>query len=246
MVCGIASLGIDHEAFLLAPEDGVPGEPLARIAFEKAGIAKPRVPLVTQAYPLGAAKAVIDVAMVAGARPAMRGLDWFAEIGDAIAYRDARGAVDLPLPALAGLHQTDNAALAVAMLRHQDALPVSPDAMAAGTAPPAGAGRLQRLGPGRLTALVPGARCGWTAGTIRMRENAGGAFRSIESAAPLIGMLVNKNARAIVGPLAANLASVTVVPIPGHESHPAEAFGDAKSAPDVAQRCAASPPPAKC
>ncbi|MFN5902670.1 MAG: bifunctional folylpolyglutamate synthase/dihydrofolate synthase, partial [Novosphingobium sp.] len=39
--CGIAALGLDHERFLLAPEDGVPTVPLERIAFEKAGIAKP-------------------------------------------------------------------------------------------------------------------------------------------------------------------------------------------------------------
>ena len=39
--CGIASLGIDHEAFLLRPEEGLPKEPLARIAFEKASIATP-------------------------------------------------------------------------------------------------------------------------------------------------------------------------------------------------------------
>src|SRR3546814_15901675 len=32
-VCGIAALGIDHERFLLAPADGVPQEPLARIAW---------------------------------------------------------------------------------------------------------------------------------------------------------------------------------------------------------------------
>ena len=47
--CGIAALGIDHERFLLAPEDGLPTEPMARIAFEKAGIAKRGVPLVTLA-----------------------------------------------------------------------------------------------------------------------------------------------------------------------------------------------------
>jgi dihydrofolate synthase/folylpolyglutamate synthase len=43
--CGIAALGLDHERFLLAPEEGVPKEPMARIAFEKAGIAKRGVPL---------------------------------------------------------------------------------------------------------------------------------------------------------------------------------------------------------
>ena len=48
--CGIAALGLDHERFLLAPESGVPAEPMARIGFEKAGIAKAGVPLVTLWY----------------------------------------------------------------------------------------------------------------------------------------------------------------------------------------------------
>ena len=58
--CGIASLGIDHEAFLLAPEEGVPSEPLSRIGFEKAGIARAGVPLVTQAYPNAVARTIIE------------------------------------------------------------------------------------------------------------------------------------------------------------------------------------------
>lgn len=131
--CGIATLGIDHEAFLLVPEDGVPGDPLCRIAFEKAGIARPGVPLVTQAYPADVTKTVLEQAMQAGARTAIRGLDWFAEVGgDGIAYRDRHGELTLPLPTLAGSHQADNAALAVAMLRHQTQVAVSAAAMAHG------------------------------------------------------------------------------------------------------------------
>src|SRR3546814_8095288 len=42
---GIASLGIDHEAFLLAPEAGTPDDPATRIAWEKAGIIKPETPV---------------------------------------------------------------------------------------------------------------------------------------------------------------------------------------------------------
>ena len=57
-VCGIASLGIDHEAFLLAPEEIVPAEPLTRIAFEKAGIAKANAPLITMAYTPAMAAAI--------------------------------------------------------------------------------------------------------------------------------------------------------------------------------------------
>src|SRR3546814_16346575 len=48
---GIASLGIDHEAFLLAPEAGTPDDPATRIAWEKAGIIKPETPVATLAYP---------------------------------------------------------------------------------------------------------------------------------------------------------------------------------------------------
>ncbi|MDB5723690.1 MAG: bifunctional folylpolyglutamate synthase/dihydrofolate synthase [Novosphingobium sp.] len=154
--CGIASLGIDHEAFLLRPEEGVPTEPLNRIAFEKASIARPGSPLVTQAYSGAVTKTVLDVAMQVGARTAIRDVDWSAEIGAEIRYRDARGELTLPLPALAGSHQADNAALAVAMLRHQDRVRVSPEAMARGIREARWPARLQLLGDGPLTALVPG------------------------------------------------------------------------------------------
>ncbi len=65
-VCAVASLGIDHEAFLLADDADAPPEtrpetgndPLCRIAWEKAGIAKAGVPMVTQKYP-AAANAIV-------------------------------------------------------------------------------------------------------------------------------------------------------------------------------------------
>lgn len=97
-VCGIATLGFDHEAFLLAPEDGVPTDPLARIAFEKASIAKPGVPLVTMAYPQIAADSVAETAARIGAPLVMRGRDWKAEIAGSILYRDAHGELPLPCP----------------------------------------------------------------------------------------------------------------------------------------------------
>ncbi len=152
--CGIASLGIDHEAFLLAPEVGVPQEPLPRIAFEKASIAQPGVPLVTQNYGIEVAKVVVAMARERGARLAMRGVHWSSAIGGTIAYRDAYGALELPLPTLAGAHQADNAALAVAMLRHQQRFAISDEAMVKGITAARWPARLQLLGPGPLTALV--------------------------------------------------------------------------------------------
>ena len=253
--CGLASLGIDHEAFLLRPEAGVPQEPLSRIAFEKASIARPGSPLVTQNYSLEVTRTVIETAMHAGAPTAVRGLDWFAEAGETIAYRDRRGELDLPLPALAGAHQADNAALAAAMLRHQNTVDVSPAAMAAGLCAARWPARLQLLGDGPLTKLVPGRQV-WLDGghnpdageaiarffradaadgasTSSARADLGANTKAAQAelveagARPLnliIGMLANKDPRAIVEPLRGCLASLTVVPIAGHDSHPAEAF----------------------
>jgi dihydrofolate synthase/folylpolyglutamate synthase len=254
--CGIASLGIDHEAFLLRPEEGVPTEPLNRIAFEKAGIARPGAPLVTQAYSRTVSQTVLDVAIRVGARTAIRDLDWSAEIGEAIRYRDARGELTLPLPALVGSHQADNAALAVAMLRHQNRVHVSPEAMAHGIRDARWPARLQLLGDGPLTALVPGRKV-WLdgghnpdageaiakffAGTRRPGLDPGPLVAGLalpdcvdEASGPgsspgrrihlIVGMLAAKDPGAIVGPLKGLLASLSVVPAPGHDAHPPEAF----------------------
>ena len=221
-VCGIAALGLDHERFLLAPEDGVPQVPLERIAFEKAGIAKPGVPLVTQQYDTGMTKAVLDQAMRAGARPALRGLDWFAEVGSGITYRDKRGTLDLPLPTMAGPHQADNAALAVAMLRHQNALTVSEASIRIGLVAANWPARLQRLKAGPLT----GTREVWLDGGHNPSAGAALAQHFQDRRFHLIiGMLANKDPAALTGPLAANAATIAAVPVPTHEWHPAEAFG---------------------
>jgi dihydrofolate synthase/folylpolyglutamate synthase len=223
--CAIASLGIDHEAFLLVPEAGVPQEPLCRIAFEKAGIARAGVPLVTQAYRQAMTRTIIEHAMKIGAKPAIRDLDWFAEVGEGIAYRDRHGELRLPLPALAGRHQADNAALAVAMLRHQSQVTVSAEAMARGIRTARWPARLQLLDEGPLTALVPGRRV-WLDGGHNV--DAGLAIaRFFADHAPLhliTGMLTSKDPAAIVAPLQGKLLSLSVVPAPGHEAHRPEQF----------------------
>ena len=236
--CAIAALGIDHERFLLAPEAGTPDEPLSRIAFEKAGIAKPGVPMVTLSYPEGPRLEIERAALAAGAPLAMRGRDWEAEATDiGIEYQDKHGALVLPLPTLEGAHQAENAALAVAMLRHQDQVAVSAEAMASGIRAAIWPARLQRLADGPLTAgrevwLDGGHNA--SAGAMLAAHFAG---RSIHL---IIGMLAAKNPASLVDPMRGSLASVTTVRVPGHPSHPAEAFGDhAASAPDVPSALAA-------
>ncbi len=238
--CGIASLGIDHERFLLAPEEGTPTEPLARIAFEKAGIAKRGVPLVTLSYGEGPFLEIERAALVASAPLAMRGHTWEVEATDVgLEYQDRDGALVLPLPALPGQHQTENAALAVAILRHQDRVDVTDEAMAAGIRSARWPARLQRLAPGPLI----GEREVWLdgghnpdAGAMLARHFAGRQVHLV------IGMLANKNPAALVAPMQGSLATVTAVPVPTHEHHPAQAFGPtARGASDLPEALASIP-----
>jgi dihydrofolate synthase/folylpolyglutamate synthase len=116
-VTGIAALGLDHQQWL--------GNRLAEIAGEKAGIAKPGVPLVTLAHPPEAAARVRQVAAARHAPLLSRASSGTASLPKGrLHYSDAHGELDLPLPALPGPHQADNAALAIAMLRHQQAVAV--------------------------------------------------------------------------------------------------------------------------
>jgi dihydrofolate synthase/folylpolyglutamate synthase len=246
-VCGIATLGIDHEAFLLVPEAGTPEEPLARIAFEKASIAKPGAPLVVHSYAQSPLASVLATASHIGAPVALRGRDWSAEVGDDIAYRDAQGTLNLPLPTLAGAHQADNAALAIAMLRHQHAVPVSHEAMAAGIRAARWPARLQRLGTGPLTALA-GNRTVWLDGGHN--PDAGQAIaRHFADSPPLhlvMGMLTSKDPSAILVPMEGKLASVSIVPAPGHDAHTPADFAPFTALPvasfaNVAEALAALP-----
>lgn len=239
---GIATLGIDHEAFLLRPEEGTPTEPIARIAFEKAGIIHPGSPVCTMAYPPAAELEIERAAMVAGAPLHMRGRDWSASAGDWIDYHDRHGSLVLPLPAMPGAHQADNAALAVAMLRHQDMVGVSEQAMAQGIRDARWPARLQRLSDGPLTAHA-GSRQVWLdgghnpdAGLAIARHFEGQRLHLV------IGMLANKDPQALVAPLAQNLASIRAVPVPGNDCHGPECFGaNALPTDSVEQALAALP-----
>ncbi len=221
--CGIAALGIDHERFLLAPEQGVPEVPLARIAFEKAGIAKQGCTLITLDYPPPACGEIEAAAARNGSPLAMRGRDWSMSASTiGLLYTDRQGELSLPLPALTGAHQPENAALAVAMLRHQDRVAISAGALAAGIRQAKWPARLQRLTPGPLARK----RVIWldgghnpSAGDTLGRHFSGQRLHLI------IGMLDAKDPAAIVRPLSHALASITVVPVPGHDWHGPETFG---------------------
>jgi dihydrofolate synthase / folylpolyglutamate synthase len=227
IVCGIATLGIDHEGFLLAPEDSTPTDPMARIGFEKAGIAKKGVPIVISRYAPNVRDTVAAKAEEVGAILIEKGGAWNARVEDeALIYTDANGTLTLPLPTMQGAHQAANAALAVAMIRHQSALLVPADAMARGIAAMQWPARMQRMGGGPITALAESHAVWLDGGHNNDAGAALAAFFAGSSAKMhlIIGMLSNKDAGSILRPLTPHLASVTMVPVHGHEYHGADAF----------------------
>jgi dihydrofolate synthase/folylpolyglutamate synthase len=148
LVTGIASLALDHQHFL--------GNRLSEIAAEKAGIAKVGVPLVTQLYPPPVSSRIWQVAKDKGALWLPRGTRWDAAVRRGkIRYRDEHGTLDLPLPRLPGKHQAMNAALAVAMLRHQQSLDVPESALRDAMDNVEWPARMQKLSDGPLTRLLP-------------------------------------------------------------------------------------------
>jgi dihydrofolate synthase/folylpolyglutamate synthase len=236
LVTGIANLGIDHTQFL--------GTTLAAIAAEKAGIAKPGVPLITMDYPEDAYLAIAEAVGPVGRVWAPMGMAWDAwtENGELV-VSDDHGEVRLPLPAMPGAHQWENAALAVEMIRSQDRLKVSEDALAAAMRWARWPGRFQRLADGPLGHVET-----WIDGAHN-KEAAQALAAHLAAAGPMhivLGILANKDAEGIVGALAPYALSLSFVPVADHAHHDpaalAERFGG-RSAKSLAEAIAHLPGP---
>jgi dihydrofolate synthase/folylpolyglutamate synthase len=239
LVTGIANLALDHQQFL--------GHGLTDIAAEKAGIAKTGVPLITQLYPPAAATRVGEIAREKHAPWLPRGGVW-----DAIArtgklrYRDEQGTLDLPLPRLPGRHQALNAALAVAMLRHQNVLRVPASALSAAMGWADWPARLQHLAPGPLI----GDRDVWLDGghnPSAARQIASWAKHAFTDGKPLhliFASLTTKDPASMLEPFVGVAAHIHTVPIGSHASFapgdlkdvatglsfPADAYDDVENA----------------
>ncbi|KEO91717.1 folylpolyglutamate synthase [Erythrobacter longus] len=232
--CGIAALGIDHERFLLAPEEGVPEEPMARIAFEKAGIAKRGVPLVTMGYhyPQEAEREIEKASKRSGAHhfplgDANCGESWHCDDMNAeLFYRESiHDELFLPAPAIPGEHQIFNAGLAIAMIRSQTNVRVGEAAFALGLRKARWPARMQLLSKGPLTVLVSDEKV-WLDGGHNPSAGEAIAEAIVGPLHLVIGMLDNKNPWALLDPLGDRVRTLQVVPVPDHDCHPAHAFGE--------------------
>jgi dihydrofolate synthase / folylpolyglutamate synthase len=125
MACAITSIALDHQDML--------GQTLVEIAYEKACIARPGVPLFLGPMPAEAMKEILRVAEGIGAPVRRFGVDF--------------GPPAFPL-SLAGPHQASNAALAVALAEEvalHRGCTLTPEVIRDGLARTRWPGRLERL-----------------------------------------------------------------------------------------------------
>lgn len=142
----ITPIDLDHQDIL--------GATLTEIARHKAGIIKPNTPAII-ARQSDKARDVLEAHALRVHAPLLQhGQDWdaYANAGRLVVQTESR-ALDLPLPALAGAHQIENAGLACAALMHwRPDLP--DDAFAQGIANATWPARLQSLTRGPLSAPI--------------------------------------------------------------------------------------------
>ena len=210
----ITSVSIDHAEFL--------GDTVERIAHEKGGIFKRGAAGVVGYQSEEALRTLEGCARKAGAPTivARRDFDVREENGRLI-FEDERGLIDLPAPRLAGRHQHQNAATAIATLRAvAPALPAHAfeDGMRSVDWP----ARLQRISRGALVDLAPPGAEIWIDGGhnedgARVAAAAMGEL-AVRHDAPLVlvcGLLATKDARAFLAHFTDLATRIVAVPVSG-------------------------------
>ncbi|AHD02378.1 bifunctional folylpolyglutamate synthase/dihydrofolate synthase [Leisingera methylohalidivorans] len=203
----ITPISIDHEQFL--------GDTLTKIATEKAGIIKRGVPVVVGPQPEEAMEVIEATAARLGAPLIAYGQQWqvHQERGRLV-FQDENGLLDLPLPALLGAHQVQNAGAALAALRHLGADEAACEAAMTAAEWPA---RMQRLKTGPLIEAAPEAEL-WLDGGHNAA--AGLALAEVLAGLPkrpthlICGMLNTKDVSGYMAPLAPHTAGLTAISIP--------------------------------
>ncbi|OEO33292.1 bifunctional folylpolyglutamate synthase/dihydrofolate synthase [Devosia insulae DS-56] len=209
----ITPVDYDHQNFL--------GNSLDKIAWEKAGILKRGAKAVFGRQRDEGRAVLVREAARLGVRPLIAGEDFDGRAEDGrLVYQDERGLLDLPPPALAGPHQFDNAALAIAATRHFG-LPVSDADIARGVREVVWPARLQPVHGTLLQMLPPGSEL-WIDGG----HNAHGAaalalaLQEIEARRPLplvliMGLMNTRKPADFLAPFAGMVEKVFALTIPG-------------------------------
>ena len=106
----ITPVSLDHQQFL--------GNSILEIATEKAGILKPRIPAIVGKQEDEVAEKICSIARNQGTPISLFGRDWSSKKHkDFLVYEDKDGIIELPTPKLEGLHQFENAGIAINALK---------------------------------------------------------------------------------------------------------------------------------
>ena len=216
----ITPVDFDHQKWL--------GYSIKEIAFHKSGILKRGSPAVIGRQRDEGLTEIERNAAKLGVTPFVQGRDYdgYAQDGRLI-YQDEDGLLDLPPPALVGHHQFDNAALAIAAVRHFR-LPVSETQISEGLRTVDWPARIQPL-KGKLRDRLPKASELWLDGA----HNAHGAtalavsLEEMQLRRPLplvliLGMMNTREPADFLEPFRALTPKVLTLTIPGEENaHPA-------------------------
>jgi dihydrofolate synthase/folylpolyglutamate synthase len=139
----ITSIGLDHQQYL--------GDTIEEIAREKAGILKHGCTGIVGAQSPEVREEIEQIAQKIGAPLQIANQDWqsYTQHGRLV-FQDENGLLDLPMPALIGPHQIDNAGNAIATVRSLKNPRITEEAIAAGLKNVSWPARLQNLGEGHL------------------------------------------------------------------------------------------------
>jgi len=214
----ITPVGLDHAEFL--------GTSLADIAAEKAGIIKPGVPLIVGPQEDASLDVILRRADALGAPVSVFGQDFFThqEHGRMV-YQDRDGLLDLPLPRLAGRHQIENAALAIAGLRCVGGGWADDHAIEQGLKTVEWPARLQRLTQGPLIDAAPEGAEVWLDGghnphgaVAIARAMADFEERAEKPLYLICGMLKTKDAVGFLAAFRGLARHIVTVDVPGQEA----------------------------
>ncbi len=207
----ITPVDMDHQQFL--------GDTLPKIAAEKAGIIKRSVPAIIGPQHDAAAEVIEGTAERLGAPILAYGQHFHTfEERDRLIYQDETGLLDLPLPALPGPHQIQNAGAVLAALRHLGADEAGCEAAMVNADWPA---RMQRLSTGALADRCAPAEL-WLDGGHN--PAAGHAIAATLARLPqkpthlICGMLNTKDVAGFMRPLADHATGLIACDIPGEQN----------------------------
>jgi dihydrofolate synthase / folylpolyglutamate synthase len=218
LACVIAPVSMDHTEFL--------GDTLTTIAGEKAAIIKREMPAICAEQTPEAMAVIEQYARRLRAPLLTAGQEWHVSVERGrLVYQDDRGLMDLAAPRLFGRHQFDNAGLAIATLRAQDAFRIEPSAFEAGIVNAEWPARMQRLASGVLVEQAPPGSEVWLDGGHNAEGGrvAAAALGDLEERVPrplvvIVGMMANKDAGAFLANFAGLTRHIIAVQIPDRDN----------------------------